>query len=81
MISQEQERLSHQVYDQKASAYDRFRNADPAITEMIVNHIKRNNLTGTNLLDIGCGSGNYTIALDGNGFSAQGLDLSNSMLE
>lgn len=81
MLIQQQERLSHQVYHQKASAYDRFRNADPTITKIIVDHISKNNPTGTSLLDIGCDSGNYTIALNESGFSAQGLDLSSSMLE
>ena len=65
-------------YDRIGDTYDRTRRADPRIAERLVSLIK--SVPGTFVLDIGCGTGNYTSALTKRGLKMVGLDLSRNML-
>ncbi|WP_411893699.1 class I SAM-dependent methyltransferase [Winogradskyella sp. A2] len=66
-------------YDTIGSDYNLTRKADKHLTEQLIHHLQPNN-KGT-YLDIGCGTGNYTIALQKNGFKFIGIDPSELMLE
>ena len=66
------------VYDTIGRTYDRTRRADSRILDGVVDHLGLP--SGARLLDVGCGSGNYTIALRTRGFSMVGVDISEHML-
>lgn len=59
--------------------YNQTRKADPYLTEQLVKHLnpEKEGL----YLDIGCGTGNYTIALQKKGFQFIGIDPSIEMLQ
>lgn len=50
-----------QKYDLIGIEYDITRKADPEIARRIRNHLQL--IKGSSVVDIGCGTGNYTIAL------------------
>lgn len=66
-------------YDQIGIGYNTTRKADPFLTQKLVEHLqpKKNG----NYLDMGCGTGNYTIALQEKGYQMIGVDPSTTMLE
>lgn len=65
-------------YDRVAKTYDRSRKADRHITERLLHHLRPKR--AGNYLDIGCGTGNYTAALERAGLSMSGADPSLGML-
>src|ERR1039458_10220187 len=67
------------LYDIIAQGYDVTRRADQFITSRLVYHLspKANEI----YLDLGCGSGNYTLALKGAGATITGVDISEPMLK
>lgn len=72
------ETLSPQVYEKSYADYDKYRGADPDIRDRILRQIEP--LEGKSVLDVGCGSGNYTLAFHQKGLEVEGMDLSPSML-
>lgn len=72
------EPLSSAIYETTAKTYDSYRNADPVLVDIVQRHLHWSK-TGR-YLDIGCGSGNYTIALSAKGMNIEGVDFSSSML-
>lgn len=66
-------------YNRIGDSYDMTRRADSAIEQALADYL---NLRGAGqYLDIGCGTGNYTCALAGQGGAWTGLDPSALMLE
>jgi ubiquinone/menaquinone biosynthesis C-methylase UbiE len=70
---------SNTLYNSIGSEYNSTRQADPYIAEKLFQFLspKTNEL----YLDIGCGTGNYTIALANKGFSFYGVEPSGKMLD
>lgn len=66
------------LYDNIGLGYDTTRKADPEITRRLRNHLHVSN--GSKILDIACGTGNYTVALENTGLSMTGIDISNEMI-
>ncbi|WP_299524341.1 class I SAM-dependent methyltransferase [Winogradskyella sp.] len=66
-------------YNKIGINYNQTRKADPFLTDQLLKHL---NPTKEGLyLDIGCGTGNYTIALHEKGFQFIGIDPSIEMLQ
>jgi ubiquinone/menaquinone biosynthesis C-methylase UbiE len=66
------------LYDRIGATYDATRRAEPGIVDILVELL--NLRTGGRVLDIGCGTGNYTTALQARGLAMLGLDRSGLML-
>jgi ubiquinone/menaquinone biosynthesis C-methylase UbiE len=66
------------LYDNIGLAYDTTRKADPEIARRLRNHLQVSN--GSKILDIACGTGNYTVALENSGLHMTGSDVSNEMI-
>lgn len=66
------------IYETTSQAYDFHRKADPELVDHFMHYLQPHEQG--NILDIGCGSGNYTIALAARGLPIEGIDLSPSML-
>lgn len=66
-------------YDKIGKNYNRTRKADAYLAERIFHHLKPNKKG--KYLDIGCGTGNYTIALNQKGVDFVGVDPSTEMLK
>lgn len=66
------------LYDDIGREYDTTRKADPQITERLKNHIQSNN--DSQILDVACGTGNYTVALSNLGLNMTGIDISEEMI-
>jgi ubiquinone/menaquinone biosynthesis C-methylase UbiE len=66
-------------YDTIGKDYNLTRQADNYITERLYYHL--NPETGKIYLDIGCGTGNYTHALNKKGVQFIGIDPSEKMLD
>lgn len=66
------------LYDDIGSGYDNTRSADPEITRRLVQHLQ---LKSGLVLDVACGSGNYSIAMEKMGFETWGSDISHEMIE
>ncbi|WP_078553531.1 class I SAM-dependent methyltransferase [Bacillus alkalicellulosilyticus] len=67
------------LYDSIGKTYDTTRKADPEITGRLRNHLQVS--TGSKILDIACGTGNYTIALEKTGLCMTGSDVSGEMIK
>ncbi|WP_261130514.1 class I SAM-dependent methyltransferase [Bacillus sp. Marseille-Q3570] len=67
------------LYDHIGLNYDTTRKADSEITRRLRNHLQVPN--GSKVLDIACGTGNYTVALENTGLNMTGCDLSYKMLQ
>jgi len=67
------------LYDTIGTGYNITRQADPYITERLF-QILSPKITGT-YLDIGCGTGNYTIAMANRGINFYGVEPSEKMLD
>ena len=65
-------------YNKIGTNYNQTRRADPFLTECLFKHL--NPKTKGLYLDIGCGTGNYTSALQNKGFDFIGIDPSIKML-
>ena len=70
--------MSETIYNKIGKGYNTTRKADPYITERLYALL---NLQQGNIMDIGCGTGNYTIKLSEKGLSMTGIDPSNQMLD
>lgn len=68
----------NQLYDKIGQNYDCTRACDPEILSKIIELL--NSPPNARILDIGCGTGNYTIAMSNCGFRMSGLDISDVML-
>lgn len=68
----------HIKYDKIGTAYNATRQADPYLTERLLYHLQPK--TDGHYLDIGCGTGNYTLAFAGKGFNFMGVEPSEKML-
>ena len=66
------------LYDKIGATYDATRRAEPGIVDVLMELL--NLKTGDRVLDIGCGTGNYTTALQTRGLAMHGLDRSGLML-
>jgi len=66
------------LYDAIGRSYDTTRKADPDVTRCLARHL--NFTPGARYLDIGCGTGNYTVALQQLGAQMYGLELSSTMI-
>jgi len=66
------------LYDTIGRTYDTTRKADPEITRCLARYLKF--APGASYLDIGCGTGNYTVALQNLGARMHGLELTFTML-
>jgi ubiquinone/menaquinone biosynthesis C-methylase UbiE len=66
------------LYDSIGRTYDTTRKADPDLTKCLVRQL--NFMPGARYLDIGCGTGNYTVALQKLGARMYGLELTSTML-
>lgn len=66
------------AYDTIGIGYDTTRRADPYLTERILHLIRAQ--PGDSILDVACGSGNYTIALSNAGLRMTGIDRSGRMI-
>ena len=67
------------VYNKIGIAYDTTRKADPEIIRRLYNHLQLG--VGSSVVDIGCGTGNYTIALKQMGLAMTGVDISSTMID
>ena len=66
-------------YDKIGKGYNYTRHADPYIIDRLLFYLQPE--TDKTYLDIGCGTGNYTIALAEKGFKFTGVDPSEKMIE
>jgi ubiquinone/menaquinone biosynthesis C-methylase UbiE len=66
------------LYDSIGRTYDTTRKADPNLTRCLLRHL--NFTPGARYLDVGCGTGNYTVALQNLGARMYGLELTSTML-
>ena len=66
------------LYDTIGRTYDTTRKADPDITRCLARLL--NFRPGARYLDVGCGSGNYTVALHQLGARMFGVELTDTML-
>ncbi|RXI96372.1 class I SAM-dependent methyltransferase [Anaerobacillus alkaliphilus] len=67
------------LYDHIGVTYDTTRKADPEITRRLRNHLQVSNRS--RILDLACGTGNYTVALEETGLQMTGIDLSKEMIK
>jgi len=65
-------------YDKIGTGYNSTRQADPHLTERLLHYLKPK--IDRFYLDIGCGTGNYTISLADKGFKFIGVEPSEKML-
>jgi len=73
------EKVVSEVYDKIGFAYDTTRKADPEIIRRLYHHLQLG--VGFSVVDIGCGTGNYTIALKQMGLAMTGVDISSTMID
>ena len=66
------------IYDKIGETYDSTRMADPLICGRLIELLRVE--PNGKYLDVGCGSGNYTIGLAQRGAEMEGIDISKSML-
>lgn len=66
-------------YDKIGTNYNLTRKADKYLTQQLIHHLHP--IQNGKYLDIGCGTGNYTIELQKNGFDFIGIDPSELMLQ
>ncbi|HXN86769.1 MAG TPA: class I SAM-dependent methyltransferase [Candidatus Binataceae bacterium] len=67
------------LYDSIGRSYDTTRKADPGITRRLARHL--NLRPGAPYLDVACGTGNYTVALQNLGAQMHGIELATTMLD
>ena len=69
------------LYNKIGKTYNTTRKADPLITSRICDLLTTNSNINGSFLDIGCGTGNYTIELCHQGLNFTGIDPSQKMIE
>jgi len=75
------------VYDKASSTYDQWYNepmgafVDKMETELILKMLPLQKGVKHKILDVGCGTGNFSIKLAEMGFDVVGIDISNEMLK
>lgn len=67
-----------ELYDENGKTYDTTRKADPEIVHRLKQHVQVCNQD--KVLDVACGTGNYTVALLQHGLNMTGTDISEEML-
>lgn len=67
------------LYDDIGKEYDITRRADPEIVHRLRNHLQVSD--NSRILDIACGTGNYTVALANLGLKLTGVDISEEMVK
>lgn len=67
------------VYEQIGKGYDLTRRADPDIAAQLAKHLQIK--SDSSYLDVGCGTGNYTLALAKHGGVWHGVDQSKHMID
>ncbi|MEH2456848.1 class I SAM-dependent methyltransferase [Nostoc sp.] len=67
------------IYERIGKSYDLTRRADPDIAARLVVHLQIK--SDSSYLDVGCGTGNYTLALAKNGGIWHGIDQSKKMID
>lgn len=67
-----------ELYDEIGKTYDTTRKADPEIIHRLIQHLQVRNQD--KVLDVACGTGNYTVALSQQGLDITGTDISEEML-
>lgn len=67
------------IYDRIGTGYNSTRQADPYLVERLLHHLEPK--VNKTYLDIGCGTGNYTVALAEKGFQWVGIEPSEKMLD
>ncbi|HYK66262.1 MAG TPA: methyltransferase domain-containing protein, partial [Patescibacteria group bacterium] len=67
------------LYDRIGVGYDATRQADPYLLSRLMHHLRPRE--GGRYLDIGSGTGNYTVAIHKAGVNIRGLELSATMLK
>jgi ubiquinone/menaquinone biosynthesis C-methylase UbiE len=70
--------LASPLYDRIGATYDATRQADPDLSSHLLSLLDRP--AGSRILDIGCGTGNYTLAMAEAGLAIVGLDRSQLLL-
>ncbi len=70
-----------ELYDIIGQNYNSTRKADLFISNRLLYHLSLNKLTDGVYLDVGCGTGNYTVKLATFGLKMHGIDPSHIMLE
>ena len=71
--------MSMNTYDRIGTGYDATRSADPLLAQRLFDLL--NTPVGASVVDVGCGTGNYTSFLAERGLRLTGLDPSERMLE
>jgi len=71
--------LASPLYDLIGATYDATRRADPDLLLHLLRHLDRPK--GSLILDIGCGTGNYSLAMNQAEYRVVGLDRSRLMLD
>ncbi|MBD2870645.1 class I SAM-dependent methyltransferase [Paenibacillus arenilitoris] len=66
------------LYDVIGIEYDTSRKADSEITRRLMNHLQV--FDDSKIVDVACGTGNYTVALSELGLNMTGTDISEEML-
>ncbi|MEH2200675.1 class I SAM-dependent methyltransferase [Nostoc sp.] len=67
------------IYEQIGKSYDLTRRADPEIAARLAVHLQIK--SDSSYLDVGCGTGNYTLALAKSGGIWHGVDQSKKMID
>ncbi len=67
------------IYEQIGKSYDLTRRADPEIAARLAVHLQVK--SDSSYLDVGCGTGNYTLALAKHGGVWHGVDQSTKMID
>ncbi|MEH1848254.1 MAG: methyltransferase domain-containing protein [Nostoc sp.] len=67
------------IYEQIGKGYDLTRRADPDIAAQLAKHFQIK--SDSSYLDVGCGTGNYTLALAKHGGIWHGVDQSKQMID
>lgn len=70
--------MNTDLYDKIGIGYDSTRSADKYILSRIVDLLDASK--GAKILDIACGTGNYTTGVQKNGYNMIGIDISEEML-
>mgnify|MGYP001443612879 CR=1 FL=1 len=71
--------MNNPLYDRIGAGYDTTRKADPEICRRLYNLLQVPD--NRKVVDLACGSGNYTIALARMGLNISGVDISETMLK
>jgi SAM-dependent methyltransferase len=69
------------LYDSIGENYNDTRKADPFIADQLTGYLSTARSGKGVFLDVGCGTGNYTVKLSASGLDFYGIDPSNIMLE